>query len=76
MSRQKRAKTGANPNLKEEPCIICDQIKCQGDARKFCICKESAAKTLLKAANFVGDVYAADVMYHNNYLNRYIKKFQ
>ena len=55
----------------------------------FCICEESAAKTLLKGATFnkdsvyircilfksAGDVYAADVMYHNNCLNKYIKKF-
>ena len=89
-SRQKRAKTGANPSLKEKPCIICDQIKCQCDTKKFRICEEHAAKTLLKAANFnkdsvytrcimfkgVGDMYAVDVMYHNNCLNRCIKKFQ
>ena len=47
-----RAKTGANASPKEKPCIICDQIKCQGDTKKFRICEKSAAKTLLKAANF------------------------
>ena len=56
--------------------------------KMFSICEESAAKTSLKAVTFnkdsvytrcilfkgVGDVYAADVLYHNNCLNRYIKK--
>lgn len=54
----------------------------------FCICKKSPAETLLKAATLakihtqyivskgVADMYAVDVMCHNNYLNRYIKKFQ
>ena len=88
-SRQKRAKTGANPSPKEKPCIICDQIKYQGDTKKFHICEENAAKTLLQAANSnkdsvytrcilfkgMGDVYAADVTYHNNCVSRDIKKF-
>ena len=87
-SRQKTAKAGANPSPKEKPCIIFDQIKCQGDTKKFRICEEFAAKTLLKTANFnknsvhtrctlfkdVGDICPADVMCHNNCLNRYIKK--
>ena len=30
-SRQKRAKSGANPSPKEKAGIICDQIICQGD---------------------------------------------
>ena len=74
-SRQKRAKNGANPSLKEKPCITCDQIKCLGDKKELCICEESNSKMLLKATTFnnvsvctrcilfkgVSDVYAADV---------------
>ena len=89
-SREKAAKTGANPSPKERPCIICYQIKYQDDTKKFRICEEYAAKTLRKTAAFnrdsvytrcilfkrVGDVYTADAMYHNNCFNRHIREFQ
>ena len=93
--KQTRAKTGANPSLKEKWCIIRDEIKYQNDTRKFRkVCEKSAknlrkvcCKSIFKAVNFskdivyarcilcegVGDMYEADVIYQNNYLNRYIK---
>ena len=55
---------------------------------RYCINEVNIAKTLLKAAKFVkgsihtqcilfknvGDVFAADVMYHCNCMNKYFKK--
>ena len=74
----------------EKPCIFCNQFKCQGDTKKYRISEINVAKTLLKAANFnkdsvhtqcilfknVGDVFAVDVMYHRNCLNKYFKKIR
>lgn len=34
-SRQKTAKTGADPSPKEKSFIICDQIKCQSDTKSL-----------------------------------------
>ena len=87
-SRLKRVKTTVN--AREKPCIFSNQFKCQGNTKKYHISEVNVAKTLLKAANFnkdsvhtqcilfknVGDVFAADVMYHSNCLNKYFKIFR
>ena len=76
-------------NVREKPCIFCNKFKCQGDSKWYRISEVNVAKTLLKAASFnkdsvhtqcilfkiVGDVFAADVMYHSNCLNKNFKKF-
>ena len=87
----KRSKV-ANPptDLKDKPCVICDHMKCQGESKRYRIGDASRAKKLLKAAAFnkdsvqtriifmktVGDVFAADIMYHNNCLIKYFMQFQ
>ena len=62
-------------------------FKCQGDTKRQRISEVNVAKTLLKATNFnkdsvhtqcilfknVGDVFATDVMYLSNCLNKYFK---
>ena len=65
-------------------------MKCQSDAKRYRISDLAPAKNSIKAANFnkdcvhtrivflktAGDVFAADIMHHKNYLNKYIKRFQ
>ena len=68
----------------EKVCIICDQKKCKGDEKKFRISEANQAKKFLSAINFfkddvhrrsilletVGDVFAADIMYHRNCMRK------
>ena len=70
--------------------IVCNQAKCRGDSLKLCICERKRAKEFLSAIKFnkdevftrcilyktVGDIFAADVMYHKNCKTNYIMKFQ
>ena len=74
--------------FKEKPCVICNQMKCQGDAKRYRISDLAPAKNSIKAANFnkdsvhtrivflktAGDVFVADIMHHKNCLNKYIKR--
>ena len=69
---------------------LCNQNKCRGDSRKLRICETKRAKQFLSAIKFnkdevftrcilckaVGDIFAADVMYHKNCMTNYIMKFQ
>ena len=85
-NRQKRTKVSTPASPKEKPCVICNQMKCQGDAKRYRISDLAPAKNLIKAANFNkdsvhtrivflrtdGDVFAADMMHHKNCLNKYI----
>ena len=87
-SRLKRVKTTVN--VREKPCIFLNQFKYQSNTKRYRTSEVNVAKTLLKAAKFnknnvhtqcillknVGDVFAADVMYHSNCLNKYFKKFR
>ena len=79
----KRVKTTVN--VWEKPCIFCNQLKYLGDTNRYRVSEVNNSKTLLKAANSnkdsvntqcilfkkVGDVFAANVMYHSNCLNKY-----
>ena len=89
-SRPKRTKATTPPDIKNKPCIICNHIKCQGVLEKSRVETYDVAERLLKAVNFnkddvytrlvfmqeIGDVFAADVMYHKKCMNKYIKQFQ
>ena len=86
-NRQKRTKVSTPASPKEKPCVICNQMKCQGDAKRYRISDLAPAKNSIKAANFnkdsvhtrivflktAGDVFVADIMHHKNCLNKYIK---
>ena len=75
--------------MNEKPCIFCNKFKYQGDSKSYCVSEVNIAKTLLKAANFnkdsvhtrcilfknARDVFAADIIYHSNCLNKNFKKF-
>ena len=79
-----------SPDPKEKPCIVCNQIKCKGDTKRYRISEDNRAKGLLRAATFnkdsvhtriiflktIGDVFAEDVMYHTNCLINYVTQFQ
>ena len=34
-NRQKRTKVSTPASPKEKPCVICNQMKCQGDAKRY-----------------------------------------
>jgi len=71
-------------------CIVCNQKKCKGDSILYRISVSKRAKQLLLASKFFkdevytrcslletpGDVFAADILYHNNCLSGYILKFK
>jgi len=71
-------------------CVVCNQKKCKGDYNLYRISAVKRAKQLLLASKFFkddvhtrcallespGDVFAADIMYHNNCLSSYILKFK
>ena len=64
--------------------------QCQGDTKIFHVESSEVADRLLKARNFsktqihikhiflkeIDDVWAKEIMYHNNCMNKYISKFQ
>ena len=86
----KKSKTTTSPDPRDKPCVICNHVKCQGDTKRFRIESSEVADRLLKAANFnkdeihirliflkeTGDVWAKDIMYRNNCMDKYISKFQ
>ena len=67
-----------------------NHVKCQGDTKIFRIEPSEVADRLLKTANFntdeilfrliflkeTSDVWAKDIMYHNDCMNKYISKIQ
>ena len=74
----KRSKTITSPDPWDKPCIICNNVKCQGNMKRFWNESSEVAGRLLKAANFnkeTGDVWAKDIMYHNNCMNKYSASF-
>ena len=74
-------------NVRGKTCIFCNQFKRQGDTKRYPISEVNVAKTLVNTVNFnkdslhtqcilfknVGDVFAADVMYNSDCLNKYFK---
>ena len=74
----------------EKPCIICNQMKYRGDTKRLRICEATRANLFLSVIKFykdvvyirwaliekLGDVYAADVMYHKNCLSNYLRIFE
>ena len=77
--RPKRAKLVTSPGTWEEnPCIICNSVKCKGNSTRSRICENGRAKLFLSAIKYnqdevftrciflkeVGDVFAADLVYH------------
>lgn len=91
VTRAKRSKpvvVAADP--RDKPCVICNQRKNQGETKRSRVETAEKADCLLKAVNFnkdevhtrmiffkeVGDVFAGDVMYHKNCLNKYLNQFE
>ena len=74
----------------EKPRIICNQMKSRGDTKRLRICEATRANLFLSVIKFykdvvyirwaliekLGDVYAADVMYHKNCLSNYLRIFE
>ena len=68
----------SNITVKESPCIVCNQMKSKGIVKRFRICEARRARLFLSAIKFnkddvytrcsllqnIGDVYAANIMYH------------
>ena len=52
---QKWTKVSTTVSPKEKPCVICNQMNCQGDAKRYQISDLALAKNLIKAANFNKD---------------------
>ena len=71
-------------------CIICNQAKSKGDIELWRICEINRAATFLAAFQFnqddvytwcifhrnVGDIFAAEILYHNNCMANYVLKFK
>ena len=76
--------------VKESPCIVCNQMKSKGIVKRFRICEARRARLFLSAIKFnkddvytrcsllqnIGDVYAADIMYHKKCLSNYLRRFE
>ena len=76
--------------VKESPCIVCNQMKSKGIAKRFRICEARRARLFLSSIKFnkddvytrssllqnIGDVYAADIMYHKKCLSNYLRRFE
>ena len=77
-------------DLQEKPCIICGHVKFQGVKKKSRVEEAERADCLMKAARFnkddvytrmifmkeIGDVFASDVMGHQNCMRNYLLKFE
>ena len=73
----------------DKSCIICNNLKRKGDNKRVRICENRRAKLFLSATKFfkdtvygrcsllgnIGDVFAADILYHKNCMSSYILKF-
>ena len=71
--------------VKESPCIVCNQMKSKGIVKRFRIGEARRARLFLSAIKSnkndvytrcsliqnIGDVYAADIMYHKKCLSNY-----
>ena len=75
---------------RNRPCCVCNCIKSKGDKKRYRICERRWASRFLATIKFnkdvtytrysymetVGDVFAADVMYHVNCLTKYLRSFE
>jgi len=82
--------TEESTNFKKKPCIVCNQIKSKSIKKKFRICEAKRAKLFLSAIKYnkddvytrcsllqnIGDVYAADIIYHKHCLTNYLRNFE
>ena len=71
-------------------CVICNHAKVKGDIKLWRVCENQRAATFLAALKFnkdevntrcvflktVGDIYAADIMYHTNCMSGYLLQFE
>lgn len=87
-TRAKRLKLDVVP--KDKACIICNCVKRKGLTKRYRICEKKRAKQLLLAMKYfkddvdkrcvfletVGDIFAADLVYHSNCLSNYILRFK
>ena len=76
--------------VKDSPCIVCNQMKSKDIVKRFRICEARRARLFLSAIKFnkddvytrcsllqnIGDVYAADIMYHKKCLSNYLRRFE
>ena len=77
-------------DLTQKPCEICHQMKYKGDTSRFRVSEHQRATRFLAALKFnkddvhrrlifcesVGDIFAADVMYHKNCMSGYLLSFE
>ena len=85
-NRTKRSKpSDSTTDLQEKPCIICGHVKFHGVKKKSRVEEAERADCLMKAARFnkddvytrmifmkeIGDVFASDVMGHQNCMKKY-----
>ena len=82
--------TASTSAVKESPCIVCNKMKSKGDAKRMRICEAKRARLFLSAIKYnkddvytrcsllqnIGDVFAADVMYHKKCLSNYLRRFE
>ena len=75
---------------KKKVCEICKQAKFKGDIKLWRVCENKRAATFLAAFKFnkdevytrcifyqtVGDIYAADILYHTNCMSSYLLQFE
>ena len=87
--RPKRRKISSEKNI-NKTCIICNCVQQNQDRTLFRICTNSRARLFRKAYNLnadavfsrcaiyrnEGDIFAADIMYHNNCMAKYILQYQ
>ena len=88
--RRKLEEASTESGDKRHLCVICNQKKCKGDTTIYRISVKERAIELLQASRYFkddvntrcillqspGDVFAADVYYHNKCFTAYIIKFK
>ena len=88
-SRPKRQNASDIGDAREKPCIICNHVKSKGDSHRWRLSEKKRAQLFISAYKFnkdciytrclyqtVGDLFAADLMYHSNCMSNYILKFR
>ena len=82
--------TASTSTVKESPCTVCNQMKSKDDAKRIRICEPRRARLFLSAIEYnkddvytrcillqnIGDVFAADVVYHEKCLSKYLCRFE
>lgn len=89
-TRAKRSKQVTSPDPRDKPCIICNHKKHHGQIKRHRIESYEVAQGFLKSTKFfnddvrtrtiflaeIGDVWAADLMYHKNCMIKYFINFE